>query len=111
MSEEEVDELFKSTIDTNNNEIDYRGKRHSMRPWAVFKTQDVLTQHHRVCQDHRGELGPSPSPSLLVGNGDMYETKASMQISALNVHMAFWSLGWVRGARWAWRGSWLWGSA
>lgn len=26
MSEEEVDELFKSTIDTNNNEIDYRGK-------------------------------------------------------------------------------------
>lgn len=25
MSEEEVDELFKSTIDSNNNEIDYRG--------------------------------------------------------------------------------------
>jgi Ca2+-binding EF-hand superfamily protein len=26
MSEEEVDELFKSTIDSNNNEIDYRGE-------------------------------------------------------------------------------------
>jgi Ca2+-binding EF-hand superfamily protein len=26
MSEEEVEELFKSTIDANNNEIDYRGK-------------------------------------------------------------------------------------
>jgi hypothetical protein len=26
MSEEEVEELFKSTIDSNNNEIDYRGK-------------------------------------------------------------------------------------
>jgi hypothetical protein len=25
MSEEEVDELFKSTIDSGNNEIDYRG--------------------------------------------------------------------------------------
>jgi Ca2+-binding EF-hand superfamily protein len=27
MSEEEVDELFKSTIDASNNEVDYRGKR------------------------------------------------------------------------------------
>jgi len=26
MSEEEVDELFKSTIDASNNEVDYRGK-------------------------------------------------------------------------------------
>jgi len=25
MSEEEVEELFKSTIDTGNNEVDYRG--------------------------------------------------------------------------------------
>jgi Ca2+-binding EF-hand superfamily protein len=25
MSEEEVDELFKSTIDASNNEVDYRG--------------------------------------------------------------------------------------
>lgn len=26
MSEEEVEELFKSTIDTGNNEVDYRGE-------------------------------------------------------------------------------------
>lgn len=26
MSEEEVDELFKSTIDASNNEVDYRGE-------------------------------------------------------------------------------------
>jgi Ca2+-binding EF-hand superfamily protein len=29
MSEEEVDELFKSTIDASNNEVDYRGKHDS----------------------------------------------------------------------------------
>ncbi|EDU44376.1 myosin light polypeptide 6 [Pyrenophora tritici-repentis Pt-1C-BFP] len=40
MSEEEVDELFKSTIDASNNEVDYR-----------------------VCQDDRGELN-TPKPTL-----------------------------------------------
>jgi hypothetical protein len=32
MSEEEVDELFKSTIDASNDEVDYRGEScHSTR--------------------------------------------------------------------------------
>ena len=32
MSEEEVDELFKSTIDASNDEVDYRGKPHHLHP-------------------------------------------------------------------------------
>lgn len=36
MSEEEVEELFKSTIDTNNNEIDYRGQSPDARLWQTL---------------------------------------------------------------------------
>jgi Ca2+-binding EF-hand superfamily protein len=37
MSEEEVDELFKSTIDASNNEVDYRGKLYAVHAAAVHR--------------------------------------------------------------------------
>jgi Ca2+-binding EF-hand superfamily protein len=40
MSEEEVEELFKSTIDTGNNEVDYRG-----RFLSCHEGEEVLTSH------------------------------------------------------------------
>ena len=46
MSEEEVDELFKSTIDTGSNEIDYRGTYSSswgFVAWANAAAEFVKT--------------------------------------------------------------------
>lgn len=63
MSEEEVDELFKSTIDTNNNEIDYRGTFYPNdkggREWRCRGL--ILILHYRVRQDDCGELESQPS--------------------------------------------------
>jgi hypothetical protein len=56
MTEEEVDELFKSTIDTNNNEIDYRGKPWALRPCCSYYL--LTTSPDRVRQDYRRELIP-----------------------------------------------------
>lgn len=53
MSEEEVDELFKSTIDASNNEVDYRGK---LDPGActvcrMLCWSNMLMAWNRVCED------------------------------------------------------------
>jgi hypothetical protein len=58
MSEEEVDELFKSTIDASNDEVDYRGTFGS----GTGHRTCVLEGHadnviYRVRQDDCGELG------------------------------------------------------
>lgn len=58
MSEEEVDELFKSTIDASNDEVDYRGKS----PILIHLHTDTHLQENmancvcRVRQDNRREL-------------------------------------------------------
>lgn len=46
MSEEEVDELFKSTIDASNNEVDYRGELTNTlytEAWLTWTTEFVKT--------------------------------------------------------------------
>jgi hypothetical protein len=53
MSEEEVDELFKSTIDASNNEVDYRGKS---RQAYTHRWRYGLTFDCRVRQDDCREL-------------------------------------------------------
>jgi hypothetical protein len=53
MSEEEVDELFKSTIDASNDEVDYRGKLPRSTP--TMSRNRALMQN-RVRQDDCREL-------------------------------------------------------
>ena len=53
MSEEEVDELFKSTIDASNDEVDYRGKLPCDTP---IKSRNWVLTQNRVRQDDRREL-------------------------------------------------------
>lgn len=65
MSEEEVDELFKSTIDASNDEVDYRGESYHHTPMICFNQrlewgwyfERVGLMQDRICQDDRGELG------------------------------------------------------
>ena len=58
MSEEEVDELFKSTIDASNNEVDYRGTYclKSLEMTLYDMGSRTLTIPHRVRKDDCGEL-------------------------------------------------------
>lgn len=58
MSEEEVEELFKSTIDTGNNEVDYRGEfLHLLGLMSEgSKGRERLTCA-RIRKDDCGELG------------------------------------------------------
>jgi Ca2+-binding EF-hand superfamily protein len=52
MSEEEVEELFKSTIDTGNNEVDYRGefaeKRVVWDGWRLTRAQSSSKRLRRI---------------------------------------------------------------
>jgi hypothetical protein len=62
MSEEEVDELFKSTIDASNDEVDYRGTFCGPRTGQRVCVSEGRANNviHRVCQDDCGELGCAP---------------------------------------------------
>jgi hypothetical protein len=69
MSEEEVDELFKSTIDASNNEVDYRGEFFFLllcnctcvqSKNYVRIAEKTNMACNRVCQDDCGELETRP---------------------------------------------------
>lgn len=51
MSEEEVDELFKSTIDASNNEVDYRGESLLLCPHIHHAGMTSANDYDRVRQD------------------------------------------------------------